>query len=106
MVIWFCTLFTPFTFYLVFHLSLFQVFPEAESVVVAEPHVVALVSAVAELSPWVVVLVVEPEVVFVSEPQASVDIAVAFVVLVPVSVFVVGVDSPGRPKFLAFPNID
>ena len=42
----------------------------------------------------------------VAEPQASVDIAVAFVVLVPVSVFVVEVDSPVRPKFLAFPNVD
>jgi len=61
---------------------------------------------VAVLSPEVVVLVVEPEVVFVSEPQASVDIAVAFVVLVPVSVVVVEVDSSGRPRFLAFPNVD
>jgi hypothetical protein len=61
---------------------------------------------VAELSPEVVVLAAEPEVVFVSEPQVSVDIAVAFVVLVPVSVAVVEVDSSGRPKFLAFPNVD
>jgi len=115
--------------------------------VVAEPEVFALVFAAAELSPEVVVLVVEPEVVFVvaelspgavvlavepevvfvvdlevsepgvvfvavvsvadvAEPQASVDIAVAFVVLVPVSVVVVEVDSSGRPKFLAFPNVD
>jgi hypothetical protein len=89
---------------------------------VAEPEVFALVFAAAELSPEVVVLVVEPEVVFVvdlevsepgvvfvadvAEPQASVDIAVAFVVLVPVSVVVVEVDSSGRPKFLAFPNVD
>ncbi len=98
---------------------------------VAEPEVFALVFAVAELSPEVVVLVAEPEVVFVAvvvvepevsepgvvfvavvsvadvaEPQASVDIAVAFVVLVPVSVVVVEVDSSGRPKFLAFPNVD
>jgi hypothetical protein len=48
----------------------------------------------------------ETEAVFVSEPQVSVDIAVAFVVLVPVSVVVVEVDSSGRPKFLAFPNVD
>jgi len=41
----------------------------------------------------------------VAEPRASVDIAVAFHVLVPVSVVVVEVDSPGRPKFFAFPNI-
>jgi hypothetical protein len=76
----------------------------------------------AELSPEVVVLAAEPEGVFVvdlevsepevvfvadvAEPQASVDIAVAFVVLVPVSVVVVEVDSSGRPKFLAFPNVD
>ena len=94
---------------------------------VAEPEVFALVFAAAELSPEVVVLVAEPEVVFVvdlevsepgvvfvavvsvadvAEPQASVDIAVAFVVLVPVSVVVVEVDSSGRPKFLAFPNVD
>jgi hypothetical protein len=82
-------------------------------VLVAEPEVFALVSVAAELSPEVVVLVSEPGVVFVAvvsvadvaEPQASVDIAVAFVVLVPVSVVVVEVDSSGRPKFFAFPNI-
>jgi hypothetical protein len=82
--------------------------------VVAEPEVVSVVS---ELSPEVVVLVVdlevsEPGVVFVAvvfvgvaELQASVDIVVVFVVLVPVSVVVVEVDSSGRPKFFAFPNI-
>ena len=42
----------------------------------------------------------------VAEPQASVDIAVAFAVLIPVSVVVVEVYSSGRPKFLAFPNVD
>jgi hypothetical protein len=115
--------------------------------VVAEPEVFALVFAAAELSPEVVVLVVEPEVVSVAaelspgavvlaaepevvvlvvepevvsvavvsaavvsvadvvEPRASVDIAVAFAVLVPVSVVVVEVDSSGRSKFLAFPNV-
>ena len=100
---------------------------------VAEPEVFALVSVAAEPYPEVVVLVVEPEVselspevvvlaaepevselgvvfavVFVAdvaEPQASVDIAVVFVVLVPVSVAVVEVGSSGRPKFFAFPNI-
>jgi hypothetical protein len=76
--------------------------------VVAEPEVFALVSVVVEPE---VVFVVDLEVselgvVFVSEPQASVDIAVAFVVLVPVSVVVVEVDSSGHPKFLAFPNVD
>jgi hypothetical protein len=95
--------------------------------VVAEPEVFALAFAAAELSPEVVVLVVEPEVVFVldlevfepgvvfvavvsiadvAEPQASVDIPAAFVVLVPVSVVGVDVDSSGCPKFLAFPNAD
>ena len=79
---------------------------------VAEPEVFALVFAAAELSPEVVALVAEPAVfslvaepevfapaaepgVFfpvavvsiadVAEPQASVDIVLAFVVLVPVS---------------------
>ncbi len=107
------------TFYPVFLPPLFQVFLEAESVVVAEPEVFALVFVVAELSPEVVVLVFEPGVVFVAvvsvavvfvadvaEPQASVDIAAVFVVLVPVSVVGVEVDSSGRPKFLAFPNVD
>jgi hypothetical protein len=78
---------------------------------VAEPEVFALFFVAAALSPEVFVFVAEPEVVFVfdldaSEPQASVDIAVAFVVLVPASVVVVEVDSSGRPKFLAFPNVD
>ena len=86
---------------------------------VACPEVFALVFAAVELSPEVVVSVVdpevsEPEVVFVAvvsvadvaEPQASVDIAVAFDELVPVSVVVAEVDSSGRPKFLAFPNVD
>jgi len=107
--------------------------------VVAEPEVFALVSVVVELSPEIVVLAAEPEVVsvpaelspevvvlavelevsepgvffvavvsvaHVAEPQASVDIAVAFHVSVPVSVVVVEVYSSGRPKFLAFPNVD
>jgi hypothetical protein len=67
-----------------------------------------VVFVVAELSPGIVFVVAEPSpgVVFVSEPQVSVDIAVAFVVLVPVSVVVVEVDSSGRPMFLASPNVD
>lgn len=89
---------------------------------VAAPDVFALVSVAAEHSPEVVVLAAEPEVVSVvdleasepggvsvadvAEPQASVDIAVAFDVLVPVAVVVVDVDSPGRPKSFAFPNVD
>jgi len=88
---------------------------EPEVVFVVDPEVSepGVVFVAAELSPEVVVLVVEPEVVFVvvsvadvAEPQASVDIAVAFVVLVPVSVVVVEVYSSGRPKFVAFPNVD
>ncbi len=92
-------------------------------VLAAEPEVVPVV---ADLSPEGVVSAAEPEVVFVAVvliaapvvvfvvvsvadvagPQASVDIAVAFVVLVPVSAVVVEVDSSGRPKFLAVPNVD
>ena len=93
---------------------------------VAEPVVVFLVadavavSAVAE--PVVVFLVVvadvvsevaEPVVVFVvasfadvAEPRASVDIALVFYALVPVSVVVAEVDSSVRPRFFVFPNID
>jgi hypothetical protein len=41
-----------------------------------------------------------------AEPQVSVDIALAFDVLVPVSVVVIEVDSPGRPKFRVLPNND
>jgi hypothetical protein len=42
----------------------------------------------------------------VAEPQASVDTALAFDILVPVSVVAVEVDSSGHPKFFALPNID
>ena len=85
--------------------------PEVESAVVR----VAAVSEVAE--PEVVFVVdlgvAEPGVVFVAlafaadvaEPQASVDIALAFDVLVPVSVVAVEVDSPEHPRFFAFPNV-
>ncbi len=41
-----------------------------------------------------------------AEPQASVDIAPAFVVLAPVSAGSVEDDSSGRPSFPAFPNVD
>ena len=93
---------------------------EPEAVVSAEPEVVSVaaelspevVSVAAELSLEVVVLVSEPGVVFVAvvfvgvaELQASVDIVVVFVVLVPVSVVVVEACSSGHPKFFAFPNI-
>jgi len=42
----------------------------------------------------------------VSGPQASVDIRVASDVSVPVSGVAAEVDSPGPPRFLAFPNVD
>jgi hypothetical protein len=92
-------------------------------VLAAEPEVSALAFGVAEPFPEVVVLVAElfvvdlevsePGVVFVAvvsvadvaEPQVSVDIAVVFVVLVPVSVVAVELYSSGRPKFFVFPNI-
>ncbi|MCX5822196.1 MAG: hypothetical protein NTY86_01460 [Deltaproteobacteria bacterium] len=83
--------------------------PEVVSVA-AQPEVVSaaaqpeVVSVAAQ--PEVVSVAAEPEVVFVSEPQVSVDISVAFVFLVPVSVVAVEVDSSGRPKFPAFPNVD
>ncbi len=80
--------------------------------VVSEPSAVAAavasepsaVAAAVASEPSAVVAV-EPGVVFVSEPQVSVDIAVAFVVLVPVSVFAVEADSSGRPRFPVFPNV-
>jgi hypothetical protein len=91
------------------------------AVVAAEPEAsqlvfVAVVAAEPEASQLVFVAVVaaEPEasepvfvaedIADVSEPQASVDIAVVFVVLIPVSVVVIEVDTPGCPSFLAFPN--
>lgn len=116
----------PPTFYVL--PPLFQVFLGAESVVAAHlfPEVVvlaieaevvsvvvesAVVSEVAGFSLEVAVLVAESRVfapVSVAGPeaavagsQASVDIAVAFVVLVPVSVVAVEVDSSGRPRFVA-----
>ena len=70
------------------------------------PEVVASAAGpeVSELSPEVVVWAAEP-VFDVAEPQVFVDIAVVFVVLVPVSVVAVEVDSSGHPKFFAFHNI-
>jgi hypothetical protein len=104
-----------------------RVFLAAESVLVAEPEVFALVFAAADLSPEVVVLVVEPEVVsaavvfvagpeivfvgpfsivHVSGPQGSVHIHTVFAVSIPVSVVVKGADIFRRPIFFVFPNID
>ena len=94
---------------------------------VAEPQVFALVFLAAALSPEVAVLAAEPEVVSVvdlgvsepeavfvvvvsladvAEPQASVDIAVAFAVSVPVSAVVAEVDNSGHPTSVPFPNVD
>jgi len=82
---------------------------------VADPVVAAVVADVAEpVVVFVVLVFVAEPVVFAAlvsaadaaEPQASVDIAVAFVVLVPVSGIAAGVYSPGRPRFPAFPNAD
>jgi hypothetical protein len=42
----------------------------------------------------------------VAEPQVSVDIGLAFAVLIPVSVVAAWADNPGRPIFYSFPNID
>ena len=42
----------------------------------------------------------------VAEPQACVDIALAFDASVPGSVVAVESDNPGRPSFLVFPNVD
>jgi hypothetical protein len=86
-------------------------FVAAEPVVVsvAEPGVLAHASEVVEP-----VVAVEPLVVFVAlvfvagvaERQASVDIELAFAALVPVSEVPFEVDSPGRPRLLAVPNIE
>ena len=70
----------------------------------AEPGVVFAVDLGVSEPGVVIVAVVS--VAHVAEPQASVDIAVVFVVLVPVSVVAVEVDSSGHPRFFAFPNID
>jgi hypothetical protein len=59
-----------------------------------------------------VIFVVSEPVVFVAvasadvaEPQVSVDIVLASVFLIPVSVVVVLVNNPEHPKFSSFPNI-
>ncbi len=84
--------------------------PEVENAAVW----VAAVAGVAEPAVDVVAAVaVDPEVVFVAvvsiadvaEPQASVDIAVVFVVLMPACVLVFEVDIPGPPRFFVLPKI-
>lgn len=76
---------------------------------VAGPVAVSLVAAaavVSEVADPVVVFVAAAPLADVAEPRASVDTALAFDVLVPVSVVAVEVDSPVRPRFFVFPNID
>ena len=76
---------------------------------IAEPVVVFLVvvaDVVSGVAEPVVVFVSVASVVYVSEPQAFVDIALVFDVLVPVFVVAVEDDSSGLPRFFAFPNID
>jgi len=92
---------------------LYQVFLETVGLVippdVACPEVriaVVGVAAASEVAEPVVVFVAVVSVADVSEPQASVDIALAFDALVPVFVVAVEVYSSGRPRFFAFPNID
>ena len=62
----------------------------------------AHVSGVSELA----LFVVSESVPDVAEPQASGNIAVVFVALIPVFLVPVGVYNPGRPGFLSFPNGD
>ncbi|HZV47166.1 MAG TPA: hypothetical protein VFG06_07475 [Thermodesulfovibrionales bacterium] len=85
----------------------YQVFLETFGVVispgVAGPEVE---NAVVGVAVFVFVFVALVSVADVAEPRASVDIALAFDVLVPVSVVAVEVYSSGRPRFLAFPNAD
>src|SRR4030043_576729 len=76
-------------------LTLYQIFLETFGVVIS-PGVAV----------FAFVFVALESVADVAEPQASVDIALAFDVLVPVSVVAAEVDSSGRPRFLAFPNVD
>ena len=68
-----------------------------------DPEVVAVSVAVADEpdSAFAVVAIVN-----VSEPQASLDIVVVFLVLLPVSLVVVEVDSLEHPKFFDPSNID
>jgi hypothetical protein len=59
-----------------------------------------------DVSEYLAAFVALVSVADVAEPQAYVDIALAFDVSVLVSVVAVESDSPGRPSFLAFPNVD
>jgi hypothetical protein len=98
-------------------LALYQVFLETFGVVISPgvaghevENVVVGVAFVFEVELDVsepgVVFVVLASIADVAEHQASVDTALAFDVLLPLSVVAVGVDIYGDPSFLAFPNID
>jgi hypothetical protein len=76
---------------------------------VAGPVAVSLVAAaavVSEVADPAVVFVAAAPLADVAEPRASVDTALVFDVLVPVAAVAVEVDSPVRPRFFVFPNID
>jgi hypothetical protein len=75
--------------------------PEVAVSAVVEP-VIFVVSEPVVFVAVVFVAVVSAD---VAEPQVSVDIVLAFVVLIPVSVVAAWVDNSGRPKFSSFPNI-
>jgi hypothetical protein len=67
---------------------------------------VAVAAVVSEVADPAVVFVAVASAADVAGPRASVDIALVFDVLVPVSVAAVEVDSSARPRFFFFPNID
>jgi hypothetical protein len=69
-------------------------------------NAVVWVADAAEVSEPGVVFVALASVADVSEPQAFVDIALAFDVLAPASVVAVDVYNPECPRFFSFPNSD
>ena len=88
-----------------------EVFLGVEGVVAAEPEVVsfAAVSAFAVSAADIVAAVSAAAVSVaadIAEPQTAGNTPVPSAVSVPVSVVEVGADSPGRPTFFAFPNVD
>jgi len=88
--------------------SVFAVEPEAHSfaAVSAAVFAAAVFAAVFAAEPEVVSFAAVSASADIAEPQTSGNIPVPSGVSVPVSVVVVGADSPGRPTFFAFPNVD
>jgi hypothetical protein len=93
-------------------IAAFAAEPEVASVaaefsdeVAAFAAVSAVVFAAADIAVVVFVAVVSAA-ADIAEPQTSGNTPVPSAVSVPVSVVVVGADSPGRPMFSAFPNVD